>query len=401
MNLSLNDIIRLGGSALWTQPLRSFLTALGITIGVAAVVLLTSIGAGVNRYILEEFSQFGTNIIGINPGRTTTHGTSIGIFGNTRPLTLDDAAALRRIPHVEAVVPVLQGNAEIEARGRQRRTTVYGAGHQLPQALRFQVGSGRFLPPDDPHAARAFAVLGSTLQRELFGEANPLGEHIRVGGYRYLVIGTMQSKGQLLGVDLDDSIFIPAARALELFNRDSLMEIDVLYNEGASADEVVAGVKRMLGKRHGREDFTIITQQQMLDVLGSVLDVLTFAVAALGGISLLVGGVGILTIMIIGVTERTGEVGLLRALGAYRSHVLVLFLGEALALSAAGGSAGLVLGVGGAELLHLAVPALPVHISWLYVAAAEAVAVIIGLAAGIYPAHRAAELNPVEALRTE
>lgn len=401
MNLSLRDIVRLGGSALVTQPLRSFLTALGIAIGVAAVVLLTSIGAGINRFVLQEFSQFGTNLIGVNPGRTTTHGTSIGIFGNTRPLTLDDAAALRGIPQVEAMVPVVQGNAEIEARGRQRRTTVYGAGYQLPQALRFQVASGRFLPPDDPRAARPFAVLGSTLQRELFGDANPLGAHIRVGGYRFQVVGTMQSKGQLLGIDLDDSLFIPTARALELFNRDSLMEVDVVYKEGTSADEVVAAIKRILTARHGREDFTVTTQQQMMDVLGSVLDVLTFAVAALGGISLLVGGVGILTIMIIGVTERTGEVGLLRALGAYRSHVLLLFLGEAMVLSTAGGLAGLALGVGGAQLLRLAIPALPVHVSWLYVTAAETVAVIIGLAAGIYPARRAARLDPVEALRTE
>jgi len=163
----------------------------------------------------------------------------------------------------------------------------------------------------------------------------------------------------------------------------------------------VAGIRRVLTARHGREDFTITTQQQMLDVLGGVLDVLTFAVGALGGISLLVGGVGILTIMTIAVAERTGEVGLLRAIGARRGQVLGLFLGEAAVLGAAGGLAGLVLGAGGAQLLHLAFPALPIHTPWTYVTLAEAVAVVIGLAAGALPAFRAAGLDPVEALRAE
>jgi putative ABC transport system permease protein len=243
--------------------------------------------------------------------------------------------------------------------------------------------------------------LGSKLKNELFGEANALGERIRVGGDRYRVVGYMQSKGQVLGFDLDDTVYIPAARALDLFGREGLMEIDVLYAEGAPAEEVVAGVNRVLISRHGGEDFTVTSQQQMLDVLDSVLGVLTFAVGALGGISLLVGGVGILTIMIIAVRERTSEIGLLRALGATRQQILRVFLGEAVILSALGGLMGLVLGIGGAWLLHLLIPAMPVHTPVSYILMAEAMAVVIGLAAGVTPARRAAAMEPLEALRAE
>jgi putative ABC transport system permease protein len=395
------DFIQLAIGSVLAHRLRSFLTTLGIAIGIAAVVLLTSIGEGIHRFVLAEFTQFGTNIVAINPGKATTHGISMGVFGTVRPLTLDDNEALKKVPYAEAVVPVVQGNAEVEGNNRSRRTAVYGVGPEFSEAFKFKIGSGRFLPGDDPYAPRAFAVLGSKLRQELFGSVNPLGKLIRVGGDRYRVVGAMEAKGQILGFDLDDTVYIPAARALELFNREGLMEIDLLYREGADVDEVVASMRRILIARHGREDFTVTTQQQMLDVLGAVLDVLTFAVGALGGISLLVGGVGILTIMIIAVRERTGEIGLLRALGAPRGEIMGLFLGEAVVLAAIGGLAGLIFGAGGAQLLNWALPALPVHTPWSYVLLAEALAVVIGVLAGVMPARRAARLDPVEALRTE
>ena len=395
------DFLKLTGSSLIAHRLRSFLTTLGISVGIAAVVLLTSIGEGVHQFVLSEFSQFGTNLVGINPGKATTAGGSMGMFGTERPLSIDDAAALERLSWTRAVVPLVMGNAEVEAGNRRRRTTVYGVGHEMPEAFSMEVKLGRFLPADDPTAPRAFAVLGSKVRKELFADRNPLGQRITIGGSRYRIIGVMQSKGTFLGFDLDDTVYIPTSRGMSLFDTESLFEIDLIYDKGTPVDKVVAGIKETLKARHGKEDFTITTQQQMLDVLGSVLDVLTFAVGAIGGISLLVGAIGIVTIMTIAVNERINEIGLLRALGARQSQVLGLFLGEAIVLAAIGGFSGLTLGIGLAQLLHLALPALPVHTSMLYVVLAEIVAVLIGLLAGVLPARRAARLDPVEALRTE
>lgn len=394
------DSLKLTVGSLAAYRLRSFLTILGIAVGIAAVVVLTSIGEGVHRFVLAEFSQFGTNLVGINPGKATTAGTSMGVFGTERPLSLGDAEALKRFSFVRAVVPMVTGNAEVEAGNRRRRTTVYGAGAQMPKAFSMAVQLGRFLPDDDPTAPRAFAVLGSKLRHELFAEENPLGRRISIGGSRYRVIGVMAPKGTILGFDLDDTVYLPTARAMNLFNTESLFEIDLLYDESTPVEKVVQSIRDTLTTRHGRDDVTITTQQQMLDVLGSVLKVLTYSVGAIGGISLLVGGIGILTIMTIAVNERTNEIGLLRALGARQAQILGLFLGEALVLAAVGGAAGLALGVGFAQLLHFSLPDLPVNTSLFYIVLAELVALLIGLLAGVLPARRAARLDPVEALRT-
>jgi len=395
------DLVRFTAGSVLSHRLRSGLTALGIGIGVTAVVLLTSIGAGLHEYMLAEFTQFGTNIIAINPGKSVTFGAPTGVFNTQRPLTIDDAEALRTAPYIIASLPMVQGNASVEGNRRERRVTVSGVGPEMPTALSFQVAIGKFLPPDDPRAPRALAVLGSKLRDELFGPENPLGARVRIGGDRYRVIGVMKSKGTVLGFDLDDAVYIPAARGLELFNRDSLLEIDVLYEETASVEEVVAGIERMLIARHGMEDFTITTQQQMLDVLGSVLAVVTFAVGALGGISLLVGGVGIFTIMTIAVRERTSEIGLLRAVGALRRQIRDIFIGESILLAALGGLGGLLLGGVVVAFLRVLSPGLPLRLSISYIIAAEFVAVVIGLVAGLLPARKAAGMDPVTALRTE
>ncbi len=395
------DLLQLTTFAILAQRTRSLLTGLGIAVGIAAVVLLTAIGEGVQRFVTAEFTQFGTNLLAVTPGKTETFGMSGAIISTVRPLSLDDAESLRRLPQVRAVVPFVQGNGAVEWKGRTRRTYIFGTGSDVPEVWQIRPASGRFLPADEPRNARAFAVLGSKLREELFGAHSPLGERIRIGGESYRVIGSMQSKGQMLGFDLDDSVYIPVGRALAMFNRESLMEVDLLYQAGADAAQVAERVRTILRQRHGREDFTIITQDQMLEVLGSVLDILTLAVGALGTISLAVGGIGILTIMTISVNERIHEVGLLRALGAARRQILGLFLGEAMILGSMGGIAGLALGIGGAWLVGLLVPGLPVQIAWTYVLLSFAVAVVIGLLAGALPALRAASLDPIEALRTE
>lgn len=396
-----SDFVRFTYTSLSAHRLRTGLTALGIAVGIAAVILLTSIGEGLHRFVIAEFTQFGTNIITVAPGRTRTHGASLGAVNTVRPLSIDDAIALRRAPYVQVSDPLVQGNADVKYTGRSRRVTLYGVGPDFTRALKMRVTSGEFLPQEDPRSARAFAVLGSKVARELFGGANPLGSRIRVGGEGYRVIGVMQSKGQILGFDLDDTVFIPVARALEMFNRESLQEIHITYEPTAPIAEVEAGIKRILVARHGAEDFTVTPQQKMLEVFGTVLDAITFAVAAIGGISLVVGGVGILTILTIAVSERTSEIGLLRAIGATRRRILLLFLGEAALLAAVGGAAGLLLGWAIALALQLGLPALPVHTPWSYAVLAEGVAVVVGLAAGVMPARRAASLDPLEALRSE
>jgi putative ABC transport system permease protein len=397
----LNDSVKLAIHALSSQRMRSFLTALGIAVGIASVVLLTSIGEGIHKFVLSEFTQFGTNLIAVTPGKTTTAGMSGAVISNVRPLSIDDALALGRIPRILGVVPFVQGNAPVEFGKRGRRTYVFGVGAEAPAVWQMKVAMGRFLPDDDPRTARTFAVLGGKVVKELFGAMNPLGRRIRIGGQRFRVIGVMESKGQMLGFDLDDAVYIPTARALAMFDRESLMEIDLLYGATGNLAKIVKNIKSLLMDRHGTEDFTITTQEQMLDVLGSVLNILTLAVGALGGISLLVGGVGILTIMTISVNERRAEIGLLRAIGAGRGQILGLFIGEAVVLSAIGGFAGLMIGAGGAWMLGAFVPALPTHTPWLYVVLAETLAVLIGLLAGVLPAHRAATLDPIEALRAE
>jgi putative ABC transport system permease protein len=379
---------------------RSLLTVTGIAIGVAAVVLLTAIGEGVHRFVLAEFSQFGTNLIAVYPGKTSTLGLSGALISTVRPLSMRDAGALKRLPDVEAVVPMVQGNAAVEAGARSRRTTIFGVGAAVPEVWRMRPAIGRFLPEDEGQA-RAYAVLGTKVQRELFGDVPSLGARVRIGGEPYRVLGVMEPKGQMLGFDLDDSVFIPVSRALALFNREGLMELDLLYFAGASSASVASQVRELLKRRHGAEDFTIITQDQMLNVLGSVMDVLTATVGSLGGISLAVGGIGILTIMTIAVRERRREIGLLRALGAARRQILLLFLSEAVALAVLGGIAGFAVGAGGAWLIGRAVPALPTHTAWDFVLVAEVVAALIGLAAGVLPALHAARLDPVAALRDE
>ena len=395
------DLILLSYRTVTSHKLRSALTALGLIIGIAAVVILTSIGRGIHTFVLAEFTQFGTNLIGIHPGKITTFGVSGASISTVRPLVIADAVSLSKLENIIAVSPLVQGNARAEAGEKQRRTNVLGVGSSVPVLWRIKVVNGRFLPEGEQSNPRAFAVLGDKLATELFGTASPLGQRIRIGSDRFRVIGVMEKKGQMLGFDMDDTIYIPAAKALELFNREGLMEIDLLYKSNTAVAEVEKAIKRTLIARHGREDFTIITQNQMLKSMDSILNILTLAVAALGSISLLVGSVGILTIMTIAVSERISEIGLLRAVGAERKTIFQLFLCEALALSGAGGFCGVLLGITIVRVLDAVLPALPVELAWGYIVAAFMVSLLIGIAAGVVPAMKAARLEPLEALRAE
>jgi putative ABC transport system permease protein len=375
---------------------------LGILIGIASVILLTSIGEGTRQYMIGEFTQFGTDLIAINPGRTETTGISAAVGNTVHPLTLDDAQALQRVRGVAKVIPVCMGAAGVSYEGKTRNVFVYGVTHDMPGVWRMGVAVGRFLPAGDMDQGAPLAVLGPKLKHELFGGRNALGEHVRISGQRFLVIGIMESKGEFIGFDLDDTVYIPVALAQPLFNRDDLQEIDIVARNPSLVDPVVDRMRELLIERHSGEwDFTITTQTGMLESLDRIMNVVSTAVAGIAGISLLVGAIGILTMMWISVSERTGEIGLAKAIGATPRQILSLYLAEAAILSTLGGLIGLVVGVGLAQLLRLVVPALPVHTPPLFMGLAVGISLAVGLLSGILPARRAARMDPVEALGAE
>lgn len=396
------DLFRFAASSVLAHRLRSILTMLGIVIGIASVTLLTSVGQGTREYILSEFTQFGTNLLQINPGKTTTAGIPGAMGGTVRKLTLDEAAEISRLPGVERVVPVSFGQARVVAGERGRSVFVYGVTSDVPAVWKFDVAQGRFLPSGDPRRGAPVAVLGPTLARELFGDANALGARVRIGGRRFQVIGVMAPKGQMLGFDIDDSAYVPVSVAQQLFNQDELVEIDVLFSRAAESSVVVEDIRRLLKHRHdGEEDFTIMTQTEMLATADRILGIVSWAVSSIGAISLIVGAIGVLTIMWISVGERTGEIGLLKAIGATPSQVLLIFLVEALMLSVTGGAVGVAGGVGIATVIGFLFPGLPFSTPFAYVLAALITSLVVGLASGVLPALRATRLDPVDALRAE
>ncbi len=396
------ELIRLALRAIAKQRLRSFLSMLGIAIGIASVILLTSIGEGTRRYIVNQFSQFGANIIAINPGKAETGGMPGAFGGSTQKLTLHDAEALARVPGVEAMVPIAFAMARVEGNGRGRSVFVYGVTPDVPLVWQWPVRVGSFWHSSDPWSGPAEAVLGPTLKRELFGQEPALGKFVRIAGGRFRVVGVMEDKGQMLGFDLNDAVWIPVARSMRLFNLDELGEIDLKYSNAQIEDRVVDAVRSTLIDRHrGKEDFTLITQAGMLEVFGNIMNIITTAVAAIAGVSLLVGAIGILTMMWIAVGERTNEIGLIRSIGATRRQVEMVFLTEAAALASLGGLFGVGVGLGICALLRTAIPGLPVHTPPEFLIAAVAISVATGLLSGVLPARRAARLDPVEALRAE
>lgn len=374
---------------------------LGIAIGTTSVILLTSIGEGLRVFMLKQFTQFGTNLMAVYPGKSETHGMP-GLATTTRKLTLEDAEALQRVPGVEKLVPLCFGAARIEFGNRGRSVFVYGVNSDVPEVWRFQVRQGTFLPKTDLRRGAPVAVIGATLKNELFGSENALGKHIHIGGRRFVVIGVMASKGQMLGIDIDDSAWIPVGVALKLFNKEGLNEIDLIFSQGQDVKLVTERVRQVLKERHdNEEDFTIITQTEMLASLDRVLRILTMGVGAIAGISLFVGAVGILTMMWISVNERISEIGLQKAIGAEPSQILLLFLIEAGLLSTTGGLFGVIAGLLLAQLLAWLLPALPVQIPTIYVVLSLAMSLLVGLLSGVLPARRAARLEPLEALRAE
>ncbi len=396
------DLFAMGSGSLRANKMRSALSMLGIAIGIASVVLLTAIGEGTRVYIINEFSQFGTNVLAVNPGKAETSGIPGALGGTTRKLTIADAVAVERLPYVDEIMPLTIALARVEADGRGRSVAIYGVTPSLLNVWKYAMGQGEFLNNSDPRRSSPIAVLGPKVKRELFGDENALGRTLRIADTRLRVIGVMAPRGQTLGFDLDDAVYIPVALAMRMFNMEDLSEIDVTFAHGGLVDIVEEEVRELLTDRHrGHEDFTITTQAAMLDVFGKVIKGITLAVSFIAGISLLVGAVGIFTMMWISVGERVSEIGLMMAVGATREQIQRIFLLEAILLTTVGGAIGATAGVAMALGLRAFLPSLPVEIPIDFLLAALAMSVVTGIASGVAPARRAAALEPVEALHTD
>ena len=399
MIMRFNDTLSLAFGSVTSRRGRSGLSLLGIAIGVAAVIVLTSIGEGIRQFILNEFTQFGTNLLSITPGNVKTIGIPGVLGGTTHKLTLEDAEAIRQIDGIERVVPMVSGNARVEAEGRGRSVSVFGVTSESPEHWKVTVRQGSFLPEGDVRRKQGIAVLGPKLKQELFADGNPLGRFVRIAGYRFRVIGIMAPKGHLLGFDIDDAVYVPVASGMSMFNLDELMEIQIAFSYRRHVDQVEEDIRQLLMERHrGEEDFTITTQAAMLDTLDGVMDVVTTAVGIIAGISLLVGAIGILTVMWMAVKERTAEIGLLKATGATSGQIYQLILLEALMLAMIGGAVGFIIGVTLSTILPYVVPRLPTHLHAGYILAALFISAATGIGAGLLPAHRASSIDPVQAL---
>ena len=399
--MKFQDLFIFSSYSVVSQKMRSFLTSLGIAIGVVCVIFLTGLGQGLQIFIISQFTQFGSNIISITPGKTETMGLPLGVFGTVKPLTFEDAEALERLPVIQVAVPVSAGNGEIEYGERVRRSSVVGTGADYDVIVDAKDMLGEYLPHDNPKSPRSLAVLGPKMRDELFGDINPLGELVRVNSERFRVIGVLPPKGDFLGFDLDDTIYIPMAKFQSMFNVNNFQELDVVHYERYATEEAVASIKRLMIDRHGSEDVTIVTQANMLETLEDIMQWLKFTVAAFGGISLLVGGVGIFTIMTVAVNERTSEIGVLRAVGASRKKIRDVFLLESIFLAILGALLGLSIGFAAVYIALIFYPDMPIAIAWDYIVYAVFISLAIGLIAGLLPARAAAQLDPVEALRTD
>jgi len=398
--MSAFDLLRFAWGALKGHRLRTSLTLLGMAIGVGAVILLTALGEGARGYVTNEFMALGSNLLIVLPGKTETTGNAPILGGTARPLTLEDCEAIqRRVPRVRRLAPLSVGSARVGFRDKRREVTVLGSTPDLLPVRHLQIGIGRFLPDGELDRGAPVVVIGRTVQGELFGTENPLGQAIRIGDWRFRVIGVMAAKGQSLGINMDDVVIVPVSSSLRLFNQPSLFRILIEVGAHSEIDAARRDVMRVLRERHdNEEDVTVLTQDSVLGAFNRILGALTLALAGIAAISLSVAGIGIMNVMLVSVSERTPEVGLLKALGAPPRQILKAFLVEAVLLSAVGGLLGLLIGYAGSAVLSQAFPALPAHPPGWAVAAALLVSLAAGALFGVLPARRAARLDPVVAL---
>ena len=393
------EILAFAARALRGHRLRAGLCLLGVAIGVAAVVALTALGEGARRYVVGEFASIGTNLVIVVPGKTETTGGMPGMGGTPNDLTLDDARAiLRAVPEIDKAAPMVVGTETVAFGERRRQVGLFGSTPEALEVRRLAVSRGRFLPALEWSRAAPVAVLGETAAAELFPGRDPVGQVVRIGDWRMRVVGVLAPRGQQLGLNMDDVVIVPVATAMKMLNRRSLFRLVLQVRRHSDLDRAKEKAVAVVTQRHGEEDVTAITQDAVLGAFTKILGALTLALAGIASVSLAVAGVGIMNVMLVSVSERTREVGLLKALGAEPRQILLAFLAEAVLISAAGGLLGLAVGWLAVRVLVFLYPALPASPPWWAVTAALVLSLAVGTVFGVLPARRATRLDPVAAL---
>lgn len=394
--MRLAEAWRVALDALRANRLRSVLTMLGVVIGVAAVVALVAIGTGTKQQIEQQVEGLGSNLLIVVPGR---------LEANSAPavstLSLDDVDAVTRVVGDRSRVAVTVASGEtVRAGARSSFASMQGVLETTPTVFVRRLDRGGYLTRSDVNTARRVAVLGAGVAGQLFGDRDPIGRQVTIGGVRFRVIGTFERLGQSLGVDRDNEVHVPVTAAQRLLGTDRIDALAIRAPDRDRIDALGASVVKTLSQRHPETDFSAVTQEQILGVLGDILGVLTGVLAAIAGISLLVGGVGVSNIMLVSVRERTKEIGLRKAVGARPRDIGLQFLLEAVLLTTIGGITGMALGIGAALLVDRFSP-VPAAVTWWSLALAFGVSAAVGIIFGVVPAQRAGRLDPVVALRTE
>lgn len=391
---------------LLANKLRSSLTMLGIIIGNASVIIMVGVGQGAQKLASEQFEALGPNVLFVVPGSRETQNTSLDF---PRTLVLADAEAIAaQVPSVAAVAPQRQNQQFITYRNKNLQTLVVGTTPEFMAVRSFELDRGRFITDLDVKRNNQVVAIGSDIADRVFGPTNPIGESLRVKGVSFQVVGVMKRKGAFMGVNQDDAVYVPITTMVNrVTGRTSPYGLDLTFisisavNE-ASVPAAQFQITNLLRLRHQittEDDFTVESQKDILQIVGAITGALTIMLAAIAGISLVVGGIGIMNIMLVSVTERTQEIGLRKAIGASEQDILIQFMIEAVILSVAGGLVGTSIGVGGILLVGTFTP-LNAGISWSAIALATGVSGAIGLFFGVLPAQRAAQLDPIVALRT-
>jgi len=396
-------LLKVALKGLFANKLRSFLAMLGIIIGVAAVISMLALGAGAQKQVSERISSMGTALLMVHPSWQSRMGV---VLGTRQNLTLGDAEAILSVKDVKSVTPVVRGSSQLKYYNKNTRSSVVGAATTYFSIRNYEVERGRAFTEGEVERSSAVAVLGSVTAENLFGNSDPIGEVIKINNLNFKVLGVLKSKGEMGPFSPDDMVVIPYTTAMKrLFGMDYLNEIDIQATGSSVLSEVQKEVTALLRKRHKilegqEEDFRIFNQAELLETMSDVTRTFTILLGSIAGISMLVGGIGIMNIMLVTVAERTREIGIRKAIGAKNRDILSQFLIEACLMTGLGGALGVAAGVGGARIVENVLD-FPTTVEPTSILLALSFSAAVGIFFGYYPARRAALLDPIEALRYE